>query len=163
MRKPNFSVNLDEDEREALQQLVRKRSEKQSLVLRAKIILLADEGHKYQDIAQRLGVRGNTVSVWTARWSELDSEPVYDRLQDRPRPGAPDTFTPAQLCQIIALACESPSDYGRPITHWTHRELTEEVIKQGIVESISSTYLGRLLKKRRTTAPEPILAQCKSG
>jgi len=108
---------------------------------------MADEGELYQDIAKVLGVRRNTITTWTTRWQELADKPIIERLQDRPRPGAPDTFTPEQLCQIIALACEAPKDYDRPITHWTHRELTEEVIKQGIVESISANYLGRLLKK----------------
>ena len=147
MRGPNCPVRLGAEERETLQQIIRKRTEKQSIVLRANIILMADEGILYQDIAKELGVQGNTVTNWTTRWQELADKPIQERLQDRPRPGAPDTFSPEQLCRIIAISCESPEDYGRPITHWTHRELAEEVIKQGIVESISANYLGRLLKK----------------
>ena len=44
--------------------------------------------------------------------------------------------------------------YGRPISHWTSRELAQEVIKQGIVESISPRQVGRLLKEAtlKTTA-----------
>jgi len=147
MRGPKFPVNLEKDDRKLLEKISRKHSEKASIVLRAKIILLADTGEKHQDIAQKLGVRLNAITDWTARWYEMADKPVRERLQDLPRPGAPDTFTPEQLCQMIAIACESPADHGRPITHWTHRELAEEVVKQGIVESISSTYLGRLLKK----------------
>lgn len=147
MRGPNFCVSLGEKDRETLQQITRKRTEKQSIVLRANIILMADKGRKYQDIAQELGVHNNTVTVWTTRWQELANKSVQERLQDLPRAGAPDTFTPEQLCQIIAMACENPQDYGRPITHWTHRELADEAIKQGIVENISANYLGRLLKK----------------
>ena len=147
MRGPNCPVRLGAEERETLQQIIRKRTEKQSIVLRANIILMADEGILYQDIAKEQGVQSNTVTNWTTRWQELADKPVQERLQDRPRPGAPDTFSPEQLCRIIAISCESPEDYGRPITHWTHRELAEEVTKQGIVESISANYLGRLLKK----------------
>ena len=29
------------------------------------------------------------------------------------------TFTPEQLCQLMALACESPEVSGRPVTRWT--------------------------------------------
>jgi putative transposase len=147
MRGPKFPVNLKEEEREALQKIAGKRSENFSIVLRAKIILMAGAGEKHQEIAQKLDVRNNLISDWTARWHEMADKPVRERLQDLPRPGAPDTFAPEQLCQIIAIACESPTDYGRPMTHWTHRELAEEVIKQNIVESISPTYIGRLLKK----------------
>jgi len=117
------------------------------MVLRAKIILMAETGMKYQDIAQKLGIRRNVVTLWTVRWHEMADKSPRQRRQDLPRPGAPDTFTAEQLCQIIAVACESPQDYGRPITHWTHRELAKEVIKPGIVESISANYLGSLLKK----------------
>ncbi len=147
MRGPNCPVNLTEDEYELLQQITRKRSEKQSLVLRANIILMANGGAFYQDIAKELGVQRDTITTWTTRWQELPHKPVRERLLDKPRPGAPDTFTPEQLCQIIAIACESPKDFKRPITHWTHRELADEVMKQGIVESISANHVGRLLKK----------------
>jgi len=147
MRKPKFPVTLNDDEREDLEKITRQQTAKSSTVLRAKIILLANSGMKYQDIAQKLDVQNNIVTNWTARWHELANKPVRERLQDLPRPGAPDTFTPEQLCQLIALSCEKPEDYGRPITHWTHKELAKEAIKQGIVETISANHLGRILKK----------------
>jgi hypothetical protein len=102
------------------------------------------------------------VTTWTKRWLEKSAEPIEQRLEDLPRPGAPDTFTPEQLCQLIALACESPQDHGRPMTHWTQRELAAEASKQGIVQSISSHHLGRLLKKRLATASHPVLAKFQS-
>ena len=147
MRGPNCPVKLGAEDREILEQIIRKKTEKQSIVLRANIILMAGDGKLYQEIAAVLGVQRNAVTTWTTRWQELADKPIGERLQDRPRSGAPDTFTPEQLCKIIAIACEAPKDYGRPITHWTHRELAEEVVKQGIVESISANHLGRLLKK----------------
>jgi len=147
MRGPNCPVKLGAEDREILEQIIRKQTEKQSIVLRANIILMAGDGKLYQEIAAVLGVQRNAVTTWTTCWQELADKPIRERLQDRPRSGAPDTFTPEQLCKIIAIACEPPKDYGRPITHWTHRELAEEVVKQGIVESISANHLGRLLKK----------------
>ena len=133
------------------------------MVKRANIILMADAGKMNQDIAQDLGLNVHVITTWTKRWLERSDDRVEDRLQDLQRPGAPDTITPEQWCRIIALACESPEDYGRPITHWTHRELAEEAIKQGIVETISPSHLGRMLKKRPATAPQPLLAECQSG
>ncbi|MCP4933097.1 MAG: IS630 family transposase [bacterium] len=118
------------------------------MVRRAKIILMADEGIKHLAIATALGIsQENVISTWLKRWLERADWPIAERLKDEPRSGAPDKFTPEQLCQIIALACEEPAAYGRPITHWSHRELAEEVIKQGIVESISVSHVGKLLKK----------------
>jgi transposase len=63
-------------------------------------------------------------------------------LADEPRPGAPAKFTPEQVTQILAVACEPPENSGRPITHWTVQELTDEVIRRGIVESISATRIS---------------------
>jgi putative transposase len=73
-------------------------------------------------------------------------------LDDAPRPGAPGDFSAEQLAQIISVACESPEDSGRPVTHWTPRELADEVIKRGIVKSISPRTVGRFLKGGRAQA-----------
>lgn len=62
-----------------------------------------------------------------------------------PRQGSPGKFTAEQLALLFAAACEPPEKSGRPITRWTHPELADEVVKRGIVESISTRHLGRLL------------------
>jgi putative transposase len=71
---------------------------------------------------------------------------VHELLRDAPRPGAPGTFTPEQICQIVAVGCEPPADSGRPVTHWTPTELADEVVKRGIVSRISPRSVGRFLK-----------------
>jgi transposase len=147
-RQQKQRIKLIDGERKSLQTLVQKHSAKQSTVLRAKIILLADDGLQHQEIAKKLSIRNNTVSIWVARWLDLTDRAAEDRLQDAPRPGAPDKFTPEQVCQIIALACEKPEDHGRPVTHWTHWELAEVAIEKDIVDSISASHLGALLKKK---------------
>ena len=73
--------------------------------------------------------------------------PITAVLSDEPRPGAPAKFTPEQVTQILAIACEPPAESGRPITHWTAFELADEVIKRGIVVSISVTQVGRYLRE----------------
>ncbi len=42
-----------------------------------------------------------------------------------------------QVIQLFALACENPAESGRPISHWTAGELASEMVKRGIVQSIS--------------------------
>ena len=68
----------------------------------------------------------------------------------RNRPGAPARITAEQRCQIEALACEQPEDSERPISHWTGREIADEIMKRGIVEQISARHAGRLLKRGRS-------------
>lgn len=70
---------------------------------------------------------------------------MLERLVDAPRPGGPATFKLEQVLQLFGMACESPQQYGRPISHWTSRELADEMMKQGIVESISPRHVGRLM------------------
>jgi len=89
----------------------------------------------------------------------LDDMRVAKRLADAPKPGAPPKFTPEQICQIIALACEKPVDCERPISHWSHSELADEIMRRGIVQSISPRHAGRLLKRGRSqAAPDSVLA-----
>lgn len=135
------------------------------LVVRAKIIRYAADGLSNAAIGQRLDSTADTVRTWRKRW--LEAEPslieateadgisekerivlVTEVLSDKPRPGTPDTFSPDQLVQIIAVACEDPrEEANREITHWTQEELADEVIKRGIVSSISPRHVGRILEQ----------------
>jgi transposase len=131
------------------------------LVLRAKIILYAAAGANNTEIARRLDTTSDTVGKWRGRWIEVEPRLaaveaegpdekelaawVKAALSDAPRPGTPDTFTPEQLIQVIAVACEDPRESEREITHWTHRELAEEVIQREIVDTISPRHVGRIL------------------
>ena len=117
--------------------------------MRASIILLADEGQNHREIACALNISRDMARLWRNRWLELSVKniPAFERLADAERPGGPMTFSLEQILQLFAIACEKPEDYGRPISHWTARELAEEVIKQGIVPSISPRHVGRLMEE----------------
>ncbi|MDD5267842.1 MAG: hypothetical protein PHO08_12060 [Methylococcales bacterium] len=82
-----------------------------------------DEDVTVSAIALELGIVKNTVIKWLRRWKGSPELSVAERLKDLPRTGCPDKFTAEQICKITAACCESPSEYGRPITHWTHRVL----------------------------------------
>ena len=68
-------------------------------------------------------------------------------LSDAQRPGGPPKFKDEQVAAIIAMACEDPSNFDLPFSHWTPELLQIEVIKRGIVESISVRQIGRFLKR----------------
>ena len=142
-------IQLLEKEREQLQQCVNRHSTPQQIALRARIILLADEGLNHRQIARELEITRDMARLWRNRWLELSQKDmsVVERLADAPRPGGPTTFSLEQILQLFAIACEPPESHGRPISHWTPRELADEVIKQGIVESISPRHVGRLMNE----------------
>ena len=141
-------ITLNATQRQTLEANVRKRTSAQQLVTRAKIILAADAGEGVRETTRALGVTRKVVQGWRRRWLECaEVADVEARLADAPRPGAPATYGPEQICAIVALACEKPGSQGRAITHWTQQELADEAVKQGIVEAISQRSVGRFLKR----------------
>ena len=140
-------LHLNETEQEQLQQLVNRHRTPQQIAIRASIVLLADEGQNHREIARTLNISRDMARLWRNRWLELSGKtiPVVERLQDAQRPGGPMTFSLEQILQLFAIACEKPENYGRPISHWTPRELATEVVKLGIVTSISPRHVGRLM------------------
>ncbi len=153
-------VELSPEVRHELEALLRRRSLPQQLALRARIVLAAADGHNNSQIARSLDLETDTVRLWRNRWLSFACIPLSDlsldeRLSDVPRSGRPIQITAEQRCQIVALACEAPKDAGRPISQWTGREIADEVIKRGIVPTISPRHAARLLKKgisNRTSA-----------
>ena len=158
------SIELTAIEQQELEKLVRRHNVGQQIALRGRIVLAAAEGKNNSEIARELEITLDTVRTWRGRWRDLQPIPMTDlsaedRLQDLPRPGAPARITAEQRCQIEALACEQPEDAERPISHWTGREIADEIIKRGIVEQISARHARRLLKRGQSqTPPDPLLA-----
>jgi transposase len=154
-----------------------------SVSVRAHVVLMASTGSTDQQVAQTLSITAKTVRRWRSRWNEsfealvaLESKrkaaafrrDLEDVLSDAPRSGAPPTFSPESVCQIIALACEDPALSGRPVTTWTGRELADECIRRKIVPSISVSHVNHLLRQANlkphksrywcnTTETDPIL------
>jgi transposase len=132
--------------------LVKAHKTDQQIALRGRIILAASAGQNNAEIVRGQGVSLTMVRLWRQRW--LDWQPlalselsVAERLADLPRPGAPPRISADQICQIIALACATPEQAGRPISHWTGRELADELMRRQIIETISPRHARRLLKR----------------
>lgn len=171
-------VTLTPRQQAVLERIIRRQTSSQQTVRRAHILLAAarDPQAKNEHLARRLQLNRNTVARWRLRWAAAASalaaveeahsddhqlsELALALLADEPRPGAPGVFTPEQVVQIVAVACEEPQASDRPVSHWTPRELADEAQKRGIVERISSRTVGRFLKAGSPPAPpQPVLAQ----
>ena len=154
-------IELTARQREILERLARRETNPQRLVRRCNVVLEAADGANNTQVGRRLKIQRSTARTWRERWAAAapalvlaEEEGIDDKglaelieqvLADEPRPGAPSTFEPEQIAQIIAVACEDPQESGRPVTHWTPQELADEVIKRGIVTSISPRTVGRFL------------------
>jgi putative transposase len=159
-----INIQLSEEAVTGLSKLVKAHQTGQQMALRARIILAAGQDQSNAQIARELGVEEDTVRLWRKRWHMFEPIPlselsIVERLEDLPRSGAPAQITADQRCQIEALACEQPEKSGRPISHWTNREIADELIKRKIVETISPRHAGRLLKRGGYQTPsQPVLA-----
>lgn len=170
MARPAPLIHLTDAQRTVLEGLARSRETAHSLVQRAQIVLRAADGEPSKQIAHALGLNEDAVGQWRRRWvnaqdrlAALASHPprlrvgIEEVLSDRPRSGCPGTFTPEQICQIIALACETPPP---PLTHWTRADLVRETLARGIAPTMSASTIGRFLKSGRPQASShPVLAQ----
>lgn len=155
-------ITITEKQQAILQRIANTKTSSVRHVQRAEIILLAFGGMLNMDIAKQVHLDRLQVGLWRRRWAasfdalvaiecrETNAEltrMIQQVLNDAPRSGSPGTFTGEQVTQILALACESPENSGRPIDNWTHRELTDEVITRGVVASISVSQVGAYLKE----------------
>jgi putative transposase len=173
------SITLSARQRSALERLCRCQTASVRLVRRAGVLLALAADPCLERVASGLGLTRVSVRLWRDRWLDFSARLlaaeaeaseqdllalIEDALGDAPRPGGPATFAPEQIVQIVAVACEPPSKSGRPISHWTHAELADEVKKRHIVKSISPRSVGRFLKgSGPPTAQEPLLAQRRSA
>jgi putative transposase len=143
------AVQLSSEHERELKDLVRAHSTPQKLAERGRIVLLAAAGVGIGETTQQLGIWRKTAGHWRRRWQDAAATAgVAARLSDAPRCGAPATFTPEVICQIMALACTDPETLDVPISHWSQSELARQSVARGIVKSISHGSVGRFLKKR---------------
>ncbi len=145
-------VEVAAEERAELERLVRRPTTGQQLAERARIVLLMADGLNNSEVARAVAVDVDTVRKWRARWCHVRAVPLAEltvaaRLADAPRSGTPARITPEQVARIVALACEAPSESGRPISQWSTTELAEEIERRGIVARISPRHAARLLKR----------------
>ncbi len=89
-----IEIKLNEEEKNALEKLIRGHNTGQQIALRARIVLAAEQGKSNSQIVRELGVSMNTVRLWRSRWSLFEPIPLRElnaeeRLEDLPRPGAP--------------------------------------------------------------------------
>jgi transposase len=106
------------------------------------MVLMAAEGESISAIARSLGTCRARVGQWLQRFGECRLE----GLQDLSRSGRPPEITPLERHQVIATACRSPADFEFQRVLWDHATLAIAVMSAGLVRSISSRTVGRILE-----------------
>jgi hypothetical protein len=140
-RKSPFDVDLSSEERSLLESMARRYTSPYCDVIRAKIILLANEGLS-NDLIATNWTRPVRSSASGASGSRLPDYPVWKLNLGA---GVKPAFPPSLVVQVKALACELPHRLGLPLSRLSIEEIRQHVISQGLVAEISGATLWRWL------------------
>jgi transposase len=110
---------------------------------RATVVLLAARGRGNARIAAETRLHVDTVRTWSGRFADGG----LPALADRKRSGRPARFTPVQIAEAKALACQLPAETGVPLSHWSCPELAAELTARGVTDSISASTVRRWLRQ----------------
>jgi transposase len=138
-----YIIDLSQDERSKLLDLISKGKPSARQTNRARILLKADEGLKDTEIAEALNTGRTTVERIRKRFVEGGLEKA---LNEDPRPGKQPKLNEQAEAHLVALAC---SDGPGGEDHWSLRLLADKMVELGYVESISHEAIRQYLEKKR--------------
>lgn len=151
MGTKKYRVTLTEQEREFLRELIRSGKHKKTKLVRAQILLGADEsegGKKMSDeeIALAYDVNLRTIGRRRKCFVEHGFEICLNGV---PRPVNREKILDGRVeSHLVALRCsDPPSGYNR----WTLRLLANKMVELGHVSSISHESVNTILKKTRSS------------
>jgi transposase len=139
--KKQYKIELSEEERSQLEKLTSQGTEKVRKVKRARVLLLADEGKKDQEIVERVEVSVGTVERIRKRYVQAGLEAA---INEKPRSGRPIGISAQTRAKVTALACTKAPE-GR--SKWTLRLLADKVVELEYIDSISYQSVRNILKK----------------
>lgn len=120
MAKALGALRLVKHEREFLQGVLRRTTISAGYARRARILLLAADGHSSRQIALKVGCKAHVVGEWRRRYLTSGLEGIKDRA----RSGRPAKISAAQKHRVVAKVCAAPP---RHLSRWSVRTLAAEV------------------------------------
>ena len=148
MSGKKYVVELSSEEREQLQAIISKGKSAAKTILKARILLKADQGRWGEGwgdrrIYEALDSNPSMLTRVRRQLVEEGLEAVLARKQ-RARPPITPIFDGEAQARLIALACsEPPAGHAR----WSIRLLAAKVVELEIVERAHFNTVGRALKK----------------
>lgn len=142
-----YVIELSEQDRSALLDIVTKGSSSARKILRANILLASDKrSDNYMtaaEIAEAYHTTPTTVQTVRTSYCEKGLEATVNRKK-RETPPIPAKVTGEVEAHIIALACSDPPEgYSK----WTLRLLADKTVELGYISSISHVTVSSVLKK----------------
>ena len=147
MPSVKYVIELSNQEKVRLMEIVKKRNSPARTILRANILLASDkQNDKYMtvsEIANAYRTTPTTVQTVRASYCKKGLEATITRKK-RETPPIPAKVTGEVEAHVIALACgQPPEGYSK----WTLRLLANKTVELGYIESISHVTVSNILKK----------------
>lgn len=140
-RQQVYPVKLSKKDKRSLEHLTSKGKLEARKYKRAQILLCAHQGMPDGEIVRALGISNPTIKRIRKAYAEGGLPAALD---DAPRSGRPSVFDGVERAKITALAC-SPAPQGH--SQWSLRLLADKAVELALVEEISHTQVGHILKK----------------
>ena len=142
-----YVIELSNQEKVRLMEIVKKGSSPARTILRANILLASDkQNDRYMtvsEIANAYRTTPTTVQTVRASYCKNGLEATITRKK-RETPPIPAKVTGEVEAHVIALACgQPPEGYSK----WTLRLLADKTVELGYIESISHVTVSTILKK----------------
>ena len=151
MERQRYIVRLSPEERQELENIVKKGKSSAFKIRHAQILLHSDANQSVEAIASMLHCNKNTVSEVRKRLVEKGLAAALERKK-RSTPPTPRLFDGEAEARLIALACSTPPE-GR--ARWTLQLLADRVVELNIVPHCTANTIHEVLKK---TNSSPIYA-----
>ncbi len=141
-----YRVKLSKSEQKRLEKFVKTGIAKAREILRARILLQADEAQyrkakKDAEIAEDLDVCLRTVAATRERFFEGGVERA---LHDRPRSEQPPKLLGRDEAKLTAIVCSEPPERR---DRWTIRLLADKLVELKVVDHIAPETVRKALKK----------------
>ena len=114
-------LDVAEDDRAALERIVRASTTEQRVVLRARIVLLSADGVGTGSIVERLNTTHSTITLWRDRYEQ---DGVGGLLKDAHRSGRRRTITKAKVAEVLR---KTQREKPAGATQWSTRTLAPMV------------------------------------
>jgi putative transposase len=145
----HIHVELDQDERRELEQLIHSGNAPARRQTRARILLLSDrsQGQKRTDQEVAAAVLCSPSTVLSIRHRYVKGG-LSRALNDKGWPGAVPKLTGEVEAKLTMLACsEPPRGYAR----WTLRLLANQMVELGYIDDVSHVTVREWLKKTNSS------------
>ena len=140
-RKETFIVNLKDEDRENLNQYIRRGKAAARSLTRARILLLADAGYSIEEIVDALKTSRTTVTRIRKRYCQ---EGLSFALDEKSRCGRPPKIDGTIEAKATLLACSEPPECR---STWTLKLIADKLVELKTIDSISVMSVQRILKK----------------